>query len=458
METQEETRPWEQMVALLDSDASVDAADVRDYIETLAPGETARALSRLAEDERLRLFSRLGPEYSADLMVLLHDAQTADIIEEMPATDAAAILQEMPSDDRVDILGEMEDEDADAILAALEPDDATSVREMLAYDPETAGGMMIREFLAYPEHWKISEVLDDLRANRERYSDFDVQYAYIVTEGGALSGVLRMRDLVLARPDEAVRSIMLPEPMSIPVTSGLQELWEFFHDHRFFGVPVVDDTGKMLGIVRRTAVEEATADRASDDFLKMSGVSGGEEFRNMPLRERSFRRLSWLSINIVLNLIAASVIALYTETLDAVIALAVFLPIISDMSGCSGNQAVAVSIRELTLGLVRPFEFVRVFMKEASIGLINGTVLGFLLGTLAFLWKGNPWLGAVVGGALLLNTIVAVVLGGLIPLVLKRFGYDAALASGPILTTVTDMCGFFLCLSLATAALSKIAM
>ena len=183
------------------------------------------------------------------------------------------------------------------------------------------------------------------------------------------------------------------------------------------------------------------------------GILGGEELRTMPLRTRSARRLSWLSINIVLNIIAASVIAFYQDTLTAVIALAVFLPIISDMSGCSGSQAVAVSMRELSLGLIRPAEFLHVFRKEAVVGVVNGVMLGLLLGAVAFLWKGNAVLGLVVAGALSLNTIIAVCIGGTVPLLLRRFGQDPALASGPILTTITDMCGFFLVLSFASAAL-----
>jgi magnesium transporter len=147
------------------------------------------------------------------------------------------------------------------------------------------------------------------------------------------------------------------------------------------------------------------------------------------------------------------VIAAYQDTLAQVIALAVFLPIISDMSGCSGSQAVAVSIRELALGLVRPAEIFRVLAKEMAVGIINGFALGVLLGAVTFFWQGNVWLGVVVGGALMINTIVAVSLGGLIPLVLKRMDLDPALASGPILTTVTDMCGFFFVLSLATMVL-----
>lgn len=168
---------------------------------------------------------------------------------------------------------------------------------------------------------------------------------------------------------------------------------------------------------------------------------------------RSRRRLSWLSINVALNNIAASVIAFYESTLSAVIALAVFLPFISDMSGCSGNQAVAVSMRELSLGLVKPYEVIRVWLKEASIGVINGLALGCLRGIAAWFWKQNVYLSLVVGGALALNSLNAVSIGGCVPLLLKYTEVDPAVASGTILTTVTDMCGFFLVLSIASAML-----
>jgi magnesium transporter len=220
---------------------------------------------------------------------------------------------------------------------------------------------------------------------------------------------------------------------------------------------VVDDDHVLAGVVRRFHVEEALANRTASDFRQTLGIVGGEEVRTMPVLRRSGRRLSWLSVNIVLNVIAASVIVLYEDTLARVIALAVFLPIISDMSGCSGNQAVAVSLREMSLGLVRATEVARVWLKEVSVGALNGVVLGLLLGAVAWLWKGNPFLGLVVGTAMAVNTVVAVSIGGTIPLVLRRLGRDPALASGPILTTVTDMCGFFLALGLATIMLSHVA-
>ena len=178
-----------------------------------------------------------------------------------------------------------------------------------------------------------------------------------------------------------------------------------------------------------------------------------DELRSMPLLYRSEHRLSWLSANIVLNVIAASVISMYEETLAAVIAIAVFLPMVSDMSGCSGNQAVAVTLRELTLGIIKPTNIIKVWLKEASVGLINGAVLGVLIALVAWAWKGNGYLGLVIGLALAANTLVSVSIGGCVPLFLKWIKQDPAVASGPLLTTVTDVAGFFLVLSLATLML-----
>jgi magnesium transporter len=268
--------------------------------------------------------------------------------------------------------------------------------------------------------------------------------------------VLPVRDLVFADPGALVSNVMIRSPKSVRASDTLDDLRQFFDDSRLVGAPVVDEHNRLVGVVRPAALEQASAKRMTKQFLKFSGIVGGEEFRSMPFFLRSGRRLSWLSINIVLNLVAATVIAAYQDTLAAAITLAVFLPMISDMSGCSGNQAVAVSMRELTLGLVRPNEIARVLGKEASIGIVNGFALGILLGGLAFLWKGNPYLGFIVGIALAANTVVAVSVGGLLPLIFKRLRLDPALVSGPALTTITDMCGFFIVLSMATVMLPKL--
>jgi magnesium transporter len=332
-------------------------------------------------------------------------------------------------------------------------DEARETRRLMSYPPDSAGGLMINEYLDYRDDRTVSDVLHDLRVHAYRYRKYDVQYAYVTSASGELVGVLRLRDLVLSGPDEPLAAVMIQSPLKVRDTARLETLERFFDRHALFGVPAVDANGKLVGVVRSSDVEQAAAERSSRSFLQFMGIVGGEETRSMPLRVRSMRRLSWLTVNIALNVVAASVIAMHQDTLAAVIALAVFLPIISDMSGCSGNQAVAVSMRELSLGFINPSDLWRVLGKEAAIGVINGIALGILLGLVGWAWKDNYMLGVVVGVSLAANTLLAVCFGGSIPLVLRALGQDPALASGPILTTITDMSGFFLVLTLAGAVL-----
>lgn len=430
-----------------------DAAGAGALLESLPVTDRSLLIDRLDDESQERLMVLITPVQAAELLDKMAPAQAVDILDGIDPDRAADIVEEMDSDAAADMLGDLEEDEAEAILGRMEPEEAKEARDLLAYDEDTAGGLMRSEFLAYPLDATVKDVTEDMRSNAAIYTDYDVQYAYIVDAENHPVGVLRLRDLLLSTPATPVTKIMLQHPQVVNHAMEQDELARLFADKGFVGLPVVDDEQRLIGVVMRKSVREAAAEDVTEDFLKISGLGGKEELRSMPLVVRSRRRLSWLSINIALNVLAASVIAAYQDTLAQVIALAVFLPIISDMSGCSGSQAVAVSIRELALGLVRPVEMFRVLGKEMALGCINGLVLGILLGGVTFLWQGNVWLGAVVGGALMINTIVAVSLGGLIPLVLKRMDLDPALASGPILTTVTDMCGFFFVLSLATLVL-----
>lgn len=446
--------PWEELEAIL---RAGDAQRLKVYFEELSPGETARVISRLRREDQERLLTLLSPEGAAGLLSELSHAQAADLIEGLHPAQAAAIINEMPSDEQVDLLGELGAQTATAILREMEVEEADEVRQLSQFAPDTAGGLMITEYLVYPDSFQIRDVLEDLREHTDLYAKYDVQYVYVTSSNGTLIGVLRLRDLLLSPRETPLTQIMISNPVEVRTVTSLDDLQHFFDRHAYFGIPVTDEQGRLVGVVRRDDVEEAIGERADRTFLKFTGIVGGEELRSMALPLRAYRRLSWLSINIVLNIVAASVITFYQDTIAAAIALAVFLPIISDMSGCSGNQAVAVSLRELTLGLVRPYELLRVLLKEAGVGIVNGVLLGILLGGVAWAWWGNPYLGLVVGGAMALNTLVAVGLGGTIPLLLRRMKMDPALASGPILTTVTDMCGFFFVLSFATAALPWVA-
>lgn len=446
----EEVNSWEKIAGLLRQE---DKVLLEDYIESISARELVRALSHMPTEDQTHLLMLLSPDYSAYLLEEIPDVQASKLIEKLPISEAATILNEMQSSEQADLLATINEESAEAILAEMKPEEAEDARMLLSYEPDVAGGLMITEYLAFKTTDVVKDVVENMTENADTYSDYHVQYIYVVSKAGKLEGVLRIRDLLLSKPSTVLSSIMIRKPLCVSIQMSLDALLTFFEDHEFFGVPVVDDQHHMMGVVLRRDVLEAAASRADSEHLRTQGIIGGEELRTMPVLLRARRRLSWLSVNIVLNIIAASVIALYQDTLSSVIALAVFLPIISDMSGCSGNQAVAVSMRELSLNIIKPFEVLRVWWQEVSVGLINGSVLGILVGLAAWLWKGNPYLGLVVGGALALNTLVAVSLGGAIPLILKRLDMDPALASSPILTTITDMFGFFLVLSFATAVL-----
>ncbi|MDY0098162.1 MAG: magnesium transporter [Bacteroidales bacterium] len=426
-------------------------------VESLSANEVVYLMSNLGRKDQHKLLTMINLEEAADVIEELPDAQAAGILEDMDAGNAAAIISEMMSDERADLFCELKKQEAEAILTEMNPEKAASVRKMIEYDPETAGGLMLTEYLSYKTTATVREVIEDLRQNAGKYKNYHVRYIYVVSEENAFVGVLQMQDLMLTEDDRQLSEIVIREVMAVNVDTPLDRLDDLFDTYDFYGFPVVDNYNKLIGVVRRKNILEAVNERSVMDHLQTQGIVGGEELRTMPVMLRSKRRLSWLSVNNLLNLMAASVIAFYQDTLSSVIALAVFLPIISDMSGCTGNQAVAVSMREISLGTVRLGEVFRVWMQEISVGIINGVVLGILIGAAAFIWKGNIYLGLVVGGALAINTLIAVSIGGTIPLILKRMGVDPALASGPILTTITDMMGFFLALTFATITLSRIA-
>ena len=444
---------WEELARLVELGVP---QEVQRFLAQLSSTETARAISRLDHESRARLIRLLPPEEATDMVRDLPEGQAADLIAEISPDAAAAIVDRLPSDEQADLLGDIASDEADAILNSMPAATANQARRLLRYSPDTAGGLMTSEYLAYPSTTLVGELIQDLEHNSQRYIEYQVQYSYVIDAEGGLLGVIRMRDLLLAPRASQVGTVMIRNPIHVTVDTPLNRLVQLFDEHPFMGVPVLDSAGRLDGVVERAAVEEAQERQARNSFLRISGIVGGEEFRSSPLSTRAIRRLAWLGPNIALNIMAASVIALYQDTLHAAIALAVFLPIVSDMSGCSGNQAVAVSIRELSMGLLRPGEFARVFAKESTLGLVNGIVLGLLLGVAAYAWKENYYLALVVSMALAANTLLSVLIGGSVPLLLKRIRIDPALASGPVLTTITDMCGFFLVLSIAQSFLEHL--
>ena len=444
-----QNEPAERIKHLIAADpGAVDA-----YLNRLPGTDVVRAMFRLDEDERNAVLLALAPSTAAEFIEDVPDEVAADLIEALPAAQAASIVTALPRHERADVLAEVEDADRHRILGAMPPASAADARELLTYPAESAGGLMVREFLAFPAGTAAHTVLEELTSGTRNLSRHLLQHAYVVAPDGRLAGVALTKELVGSAPSERIERLAR-RATAINVDADLSTVDACLAESEALSLPVTDDVGRLLGVVEREHVDDALTERATDDHLKSHGIVGGEELRGMPLGERARKRLSWLSINIVLNMVSVSVIAAFEETLAAAIALAVFLPIVSDMSGCSGNQAVAVSMRELALGIAAPRDALRVWWQEAKVGMLNGLALGALLGIAAWAWKGSPVLAAVVAAALAVNTVVAVSIGGTVPLLLRRIGADPAIASGPVLTTVTDMCGFFLVLGLATLALA----
>jgi len=425
-----------------------DAARLNELFEPLALSEALRELLELSAEDRRSVLTLISPEMAADIVEEAPHELAAVLMEGLDTARAVQIMDEMDSDIQADLIGDMEVEEAEAILSQMDAEDAADVRRLSAYEDDTAGGLMMSEVFECANTMTVSDVIKVLAKDDEDVDRYRGQHPYIVDAADRLVGVVSLRGLLATKRAALLTTIMV-EPMSVQTDAKLSDLEDIFDKYDFLGIPVVDGNGGLLGVVTRDAVSQALLERAESENLKLQGVVS-DELRSMPTWLRSRRRLAWLSANIVLNMIAASVISAYEETLLAVIAIAVFLPMVSDMSGCSGNQAVGVTMRELSLGLVRPKDAIKVWLKEISVGVINGIALGILIGIVAWIWKGSPALGLVIGAALALNTMLAVSIGGVVPLLLKRIGQDPAVASGPLLTTVTDMAGFFFVLSLAT--------
>jgi magnesium transporter len=445
---------------VISDEALIDAIEegaedkLEEIVESLTGQEALRQVSLMGADERVKLISDLSPESAAKIVEEAHPEVIGPTIEDIDPEQAAQILQELPIDDQVDIFQVLDRKSSESILSEMDADNAENARQLSQYDPDSAGGIMGLDAFAFNANDTVGTVLQSLMKGDDAFERHRGQHPYILDDSGKLIGVVSLRSLLRNKRTVKLSDIMVTPVISVQPDAGQDELAVLFHENPFLGIPVVDSQELLLGVVSRIAVTEAALERAEIESLRRNRT--GDELRSMPLTIRSKRRLSWLSANIVLNIIAASVISAYEETLAAVIAIAVFLPMVSDMSGCSGNQAVGVTMRELTLGLTKPSDLFHVLRKELSVGIINGIVLGILIGIVAWIWKDNAFLGLVIGLALSMNTLLAVSIGGIVPLMLKRFGIDPAVASGPLLTTVTDMAGFFLVLSLASLFMGQL--
>lgn len=451
MPENQELNPLEQLEALVQEGRYQDAADLlkeehsQDAADALQPLEPAQAADILV---------LLPPDQAADILEDMPDDFAGDILEAIQPKQAAEIVTELTSDDEADILQELSEDKQDAIIQHLDHEQATLAREMLTYAEDTAGGLMQKEFLAVPITATATETRRTLQQMAEDEDDF-YPYSYILTTDaeGRFTGVLSLRALLFAQPTTPIANLVIEDAtFATPQTTG-EDLLKMFRRTDLLSLPVVAEDGRLLGIVTQEDAQEFEKEESDEEFLRFTGIVGGEEVRDMPLKQRAGQRLMWLIIKMVLNVIPASVVAAYTRS-PAFLLLAPILPIISDMGGSGGSQAIAVTIRELATNRIKPSDFAWVMVKELGVGIVNGIILGALLGAGSYIathgGSGGLAIGIVVATATVANTILAVVIGGLMPMGLRKLRVDPAVASGPILTMVTDTCGFFFVLALAS--------
>ncbi|MDX1529851.1 MAG: CBS domain-containing protein, partial [Gammaproteobacteria bacterium] len=270
MTTDTALRPWEALVKLAEVG---DTGRLEKYLTAIGPSEAFRALLRLSAEEQQRVLTTLSPEEAAELMEEIPEEHAADIIEQMDAKAAATILNEMESDEQADVLAEMEEEDAAAIVAEMDPEEAAEVVELIRYPHFSAGGLMMTEYFAYPETLSVGGALDDLSERAEEEAVGQEAHVYVVSTSGKLLGVLDLRDLVLTARSTPLSKV-IKSPLYVSAETELDDLEEFFDRHDFHAVPVVDMRQRLIGMVRRSDVEEALTERADQDFMKSQGIVG----------------------------------------------------------------------------------------------------------------------------------------------------------------------------------------
>jgi len=351
----------------------------------------------------------------------------------------------MPDDDAADLLGELSPEQQQRILAQVDFEERRTVEQLLQYADDTAGGLMTGTMVTVEQNATVSDAIESIRRQAEAVGDFTE--TYVLDPHRRLSGVLGFKNLVLGAPERPVRELMEEPVVTVAPEVDQEEVARLMARYNVPSIPVVDRDRRLLGRITFDDVSDVVEEEATEDLLRFGGVSAEED-----LGARWFQavktRLPWLLVNLLTAFVAAAVVALFTNVVRALPALAAWMTIISGMGGNAGTQALAVTVRRLALGLIAPAAFMAVIGKEVMVGLACGIANGLVVALAALAFQQPPMLGVVVSLAMVGNLFVAGFAGAFIPLLLERFGIDPAIASSVFVTTFTDVCGFALLLGL----------
>lgn len=437
---------------LLDKMRELIAERRLDGIEGIAhrigPAEWADLIPNLDADELSDLLDTLPQEEVSELLAELSPESAARILKALPAHEASGILGEMEPDDATDVLAEFSAPLAESLLSRMDHEEAADIRELMAFPPDTAGGIMTPAFLAVAPDLRLDQTVVALRSIGEEAEG--LYYVYVVDPDERLVGVVPFHKLVLGRPDQLISEIMAREPIRVRADTDAELAARLLRDRNLLALPVVDDEEHLLGIVTVDDAADLIEDALEEDYLRLAGSSDAELMERRNALEIARLRVPWLLGTMVIELFAGVVISRFDHVLTEVILLASFMPVISAISGNVGLQAAAIVVRGLDTGHVQADKWKRQLVKELETSLLMAVACGLVLGTVGAIWSRHIPFGLVIGGALTASMLTASFMGTMFPIASKRLGFDPAATAGPFETAFQDVIGFGVFLWLAS--------
>ena len=432
--------------------ASGDPGALLEALEELHPSDIADLVEELEDDRQVHVLSLLPPEVASETLAEMEEGEDrGDLLAALDPARSAELLQELADDDAADLLAELEPHEQRRIFEELSEEDAGDIRGLLLYGEDTAGGLMTTELVSVEASLSAAEALGEVRRQGSEVDHFYT--VFVVDDRRRLLGTVGLDDLVMAKPEERVEALVEPALASVLPSTDQEEVGRLISRYNLAAIAVVNEFGVLLGRITFDDVIDVMEAEQTEDILRMAGVSSGEEALRYTWMESVRARLPWLFVNLATAFLAASVVYIFSDTIQHLVILATLMPIIAGMGGNAGTQALAVTVRSIAVeGRMGP-RAALVVGREMMIGLVNGAALGLTVAVVAMLVGEDPTLGLVVLLAMWGNLLVAGFAGSFVPAVLDRLGVDPAVASSVFVTTFTDLCGFLLLLGLATALL-----
>ncbi len=419
-------------------------------IDEMRPADLADLIEHLDPEERLHIFDFLEPKGAGDVLVEMEAPVQETILDELDNQAISDIVKELDSDDAADLVGDLPAERAKQVIEALEDDVTEELEKLLPHPEDTAGGIMALEFVAVNADATVQEAIDIIREKREEVQN--VYYLFVVDDFDRLVGVVSLKDLVLEPPQRKLRNIMNPQVISVNVNRDQEEVYHLVKKYDMVTIPVVDNKNRLVGRITHDDIIDVIEEEADEDISLMAGVIRQEIAEESSLKI-SRARLPWLIAGLLGGILAAAVINQFESSLEKVIALAFFFPVIMAMGGNTGTQAATVAVRGLATGDISLVNIGKRLWMEMKVALLNGIICGILLGLIVGVWLHHYGLGIIVAFSLILIVLNSGFIGAAVPLALKKLNIDPALATGPFVTTTNDILSLLIYLGLVTVFL-----